>query len=138
MEYKKIKDTELYHHGVKGMKWGVIRENVEKASTSIGEIGKAAKSIDDTLDKGRKGKSTHPDYSHLSDEQLRKEVNRMNLENQYAQLKGQSKYKASGQEKAHEILQSIGILAAVTTALTPFILAGIKHVGPENIGGWII
>lgn len=69
------------------------------------------------------------DYSKLSDEELRKRVNRLSLERQYGDLTGDNKYVMTGREKTREVLQTIGsILGIGISAIT---LAGaIKTLKP--------
>ena len=58
-------------------------------------------------------------YSNLSDDELRKIVNRMQLERQYGDLSGDAKYTLTGREKTREYLQTIGALLGIgVSALT--------------------
>ena len=58
-------------------------------------------------------------YSKLSDDELRKVVNRMQLERQYGDLSGDTKYYLTGREKTREYLQTIGaVLGIGVSALT--------------------
>ncbi len=59
------------------------------------------------------GKVVRPSYKNLSDEELIARINRLNLEQRYSSLKGDSKYVKSGSEKAREILQTIGAVVAI-------------------------
>ena len=61
--------NELYHHGIKGQKWGVRRfQNKDGTRTSAGK---------------RREKEN---VSSMSDQELRDKINRMNLENRYHNL----------------------------------------------------
>ena len=65
-----ISEDEIYHHGIKGMKWGVRRyQNKDGTLTAAGK-------------KRRKSE----DLSSMSNEELRKKVNRMNNEQRYIDL----------------------------------------------------
>lgn len=83
----------LAHYGVPGMKWGV--RNDRKSSS------KSKKSS------GSKG-SQKTDLSKLSDEELRKIVNRMQLEKQYSVLASQSKAKSDGKKAVNEVIKNAG------------------------------
>lgn len=65
-----ISEDEIYHHGIKGMKWGVRRyQNKDGSLTAAGK-------------KRRKSE----DLSSMSNDELRKKVNRMNNEQRYIDL----------------------------------------------------
>ena len=67
-------------------------------------------------------------YSNLSDDELRKIVNRMQLERQYGDLSGDAKYTLTGREKTREYLQTIGALLGIgVSALTIYKLIHRKN-----------
>lgn len=67
-------------------------------------------------------------YSNLSDDELRKIVNRMQLERQYGDLSGDTKYSLTGREKTREYLQTIGALLGIgVSALTIYKLIQRKN-----------
>ena len=120
---------ELYHFGIKGMKWGIRRyQNDDGTYTELGKkrrrsgrIGTKVSNVighrgSKTLSQARK---THVD--DLSTEELQKIVNRMNLERQYKMLTTSDAVRA----------MSIGqrILAATSGAL----VADMVKNGPNKI-----
>lgn len=151
--------TELFHHGIKGQKWGTRR--YQNSDGSLTEAGRERYGVDsvsdikpdsktdklykqdikdsnqaqkDILQAGKdtttilaermtpkqgSKKVNKKDYSKLSDEELRKKVNRLSLERQYGDLTGDNKYVMTGREKSREVLQTIGaILGIGVSAIT--------------------
>lgn len=72
-------NDELYHWGIKGMKWGIRR--FQKKDGTLTALGKKRKRDDD--DEPSKPKSV----KDMSDAELRAETNRLNLEQQYLTAK---------------------------------------------------
>ena len=78
-------NRELYHFGIKGMKWGIRRyQNKDGSLTPAGR--KRQKSEDHIRAKNLKKKK----LSELSNAELRELNNRMQLESQYKNLKKQN------------------------------------------------
>ena len=74
--------NEIYHHGVLGMKWGHrIAKNPQQVQIALGASSKAvkeSKNINNAVDNIKKTRR-QKDLRTMSDEELKKEVNRMNL-----------------------------------------------------------
>lgn len=109
-----ITDTDefLAHFGVKGMKWGVRKQRVSKGKKSTPLKG-------------------HDDYKHahsstsnnkLSNKELQRRVNRLNLEKQYSELttKKQSKYRRKLGEKYAENFANMTMKVAGAAAGAAF------------------
>ena len=83
-----------------------------KADQALRDASRMAKDIADALPKGN-GKVIKKDYSYLSDQELRDRINRLQLEDNYGRLTGDTKYVKSGSEKTREILQTVGSVLAI-------------------------
>ena len=83
-----------------------------KADQALRDASRMAKDIADALPKGN-GKVIKKDYSNLSDQELRDRINRLQLEDNYGRLSGDTKYVKSGSEKTREILQTVGSVLAI-------------------------
>ena len=80
-------ENELYHYGVLGMKWGVRRTPAQLARAR----GKTRSSSSDNDTDNNKAKtssntSAKKSISEMTDDELRKTINRMQLEQQYRNL----------------------------------------------------
>ena len=85
-------DNELYHHGVKGMKWGVRKTPVRSSS------GATRKQKSNTLSLFKKKKTTHnasvaksspaqtKSVKDMSDDELERKIERARLEQKYLEL----------------------------------------------------
>ena len=92
--------TELYHHGVLGMHWGVHR------SRSLSSSSRSRSQ------KKRKGLATEKTTHEMSDEELRSKINRLQMEKTYAALT------AKQQSPAVKWISDVVSTAAKQTATT--------------------
>lgn len=106
----------LKHYGVLGMKWGVRKEQpvIAKEGSRITESAKrGVKAAGDI----KRTSTRVKDLSDLSDDELRKRVNRMNLEQQYKDLN--SRNVSKGESYTMAALDIGGALLSTTaSALT--------------------
>lgn len=64
-----------------------------------------------------KGKTEYGRYPDMSEAELQTTINRLQLENRYSDLVGDTKYTKSGSEKTREIMQTIGSVAGIAGSL---------------------
>lgn len=90
----------LEHHGILGMKWGVRRTPAQLSRAR----GSSKKQSDSSNKKTAK---------NMSDDELRRVVNRLQMERQYSQLSQSNVSK--GKEYAQKVIKAGTTVAAVTT-----------------------
>lgn len=89
---------ELYHFGVKGMKWGRRKVKTQKDSPK------------------QKRQQKIKEMSKMSDDQLRKAINRLQMERQYSELVS-GKYKSTvdkGKLAVAKYIAGVGTMVTIT------------------------
>lgn len=84
-------DDVLIHHGILGMKWGVRR--YQNKDGSLTSAGKKRYSDNDNIKEAPQKNTEEPkkkSVKDMSDEELRREINRMQLEQNYLRMTGQN------------------------------------------------
>lgn len=133
-----MENSQLYHHGILGMKWGVRRfQNKDGSLTSDGkrhlEQNSKAKQGNN---KKRKGHTTNKGKSinELSDDELRKRINRLELEKRYEALskKEQKAKMFDGKRFVTQVLENSG--KVVATQLSTYVMGNmVNKVAQKNI-----
>ena len=123
-----MENNELVHYGVKGMKWGVRR--YQRKDGSLTPAGK--KRYDDSG--GEKSSSSsgnssgRRNTSEMSDAELQRVVNRLNLEKRYKELTPATT--SMGQRFIKKMMNDV-VVPSVTTAsrnvLTSFVESSLKN-----------
>ena len=133
-----MENSQLYHHGILGMKWGVRRfQNKDGSLTSDGkrhlEQNSKAKQGNNKKKKGHttnKGKS----INELSDDELRKRINRLELEKRYEALskKEQKAKMFDGKRFVTQVIENSG--KVVATQLSTYVMGNmVNKVAQKNI-----
>lgn len=122
---KTIQDVSLRNQYAKVTKKGP--DNYEKAQQVI-NIGNESVKIGNTLNglAARNRKKTHIksfDTSHMTDAQLQKKIQRMNMENQYSRLMQEPETISRGQERIDRALDIGGATLATASSVLGIALA---------------
>lgn len=118
--WKYTYQDELYHYGVKGMKWGVIRTaeqlgHIVKSAKSLYDSNKAKKRVKEEAAIAKKrSKITNP--KKLTTEELNSRIKRLQLEKTYKDLMKDTESTTKGKNFVMDILESSGknLLTQVT------------------------
>lgn len=102
------------------------------ADQALRDASRLANDLSNAIPKGT-GKTVKKDYSNLSDQELRTRIQRLQLEDSYGKLTGDTKYVKSGGEVAREFLQSAGALLAVASSAAALALT-IKKIREPKAG----
>lgn len=124
---EQVVDDELAHYGVKGMKWGVIG-------------GAAATALGVTIYKKKREKQQkyEAELRKLSDAELNNRINRMRLEQTYAELSGNTKRRGAGKRFVGDVLKRSGTAVATglaTYAMGAAVNSSIKAYNAKGSGG---
>lgn len=131
-----MNQNELYHYGVTGMRWGVRRyQNRDGTLTKAGKKRAAKLETQYTTLTGKSlhktssssSKQRRKTVSEMSDEELRKAVNRLQMEKQYKQLVSETAVQARGDafiNKSKNVL-SKSLENAISQAITQTIKSSI-------------
>ena len=107
--YLNVYSDELYHHGVKGMKWGVRKEVVST-------IGKTSRKTADKFGNSYKLRTSSKALAKaktMTDEELRKVSSRLELENRYVNARTAQ----AGKSKIDSLLSTIGTMSAAAVGV---------------------
>lgn len=147
---KESPDDIIVHYGVKGMKWGVRKDRSsggtgkkKKKTGLLGQIQKtyqakerAAKAKEQAAlaeaaakktSSSSRPKSSNSSYKSMSDDDLRRLVQRMSLEKQYKQLTSESQ---NGKKKFTDTLKKASVGAAKASAIIG-VLGGAAALGAK-------
>lgn len=124
--------SELYHHGVLGMRWGVRRNNSSGSSgepsrlrrfarnTNVNDVSSMinnTKTINNETSKIVKNKSANK-YKKTAEQMTNKElqdaINRMNLEKQFSTLSAEKT--TAGKMSAMDVLDTVGTVLTIAGA----------------------
>ena len=112
--------NDLYHYGIKGMRWGVRRyQNPDGSRTAL---GKKRESSPNTKEKKAR-KADVKNRRTMSDVDLKKRIERMKLEKEYKTLVDEDT--APGKKYVFEILSAVG-KKTLTIAAAGALAYGVK------------
>lgn len=143
LSHTDLSTDELYHYGIKGMKWGVRRfQNSDGSLTAEGRKryeSEDIRNMQKQVDKGknvvdgvkrskakaaekRTEKKIKDDLSQMSDQELRAIVNRLNMEERYMQVM-KTRDVQIGKSKVDKILDYAGTVLTIGSSALSIMIA---------------
>lgn len=135
-------NDELYHHGIKGMKWGIRRtdaqlghepvnlQKTKKRVEAAGTIVNETKNINNAASKKAQKKAQKQKLSEaktMSDQELRERVNRLNMEQQYVRMS--TEQINAGRSNVSSVLNNVGTAINVASSALAIAVAIQKLKG---------
>lgn len=135
-------NDELYHHGIKGMKWGIRRtdaqlghepvnlQKTKKRVKAAGTIVNETKNINNAASKKAQKKAQKQKLSEaktMSDQELRERVNRLNMEQQYVRMS--TEQINAGRSNVSSVLNNVGTAINVASSALAIAVAIQKLKG---------
>lgn len=105
-------------------------EVAASVATASGNILRGVQNISNEASKipVEKGETKRGSYPNMTNQELQTRINRLQLEQRYSDLKGDTKYVKSGGEKTREVLQTIGAVAGIGASIAVAIGAILPHI----------
>ena len=113
-----VDKNELYHHGIKGQKWGVRR--YQNADGTYTQAGKKRR---DTTEGYSYKKTSLKEKKQMTDEELLKRIGRLEKEKKLGELE---RYHETGRKVTNDILVSAGKKSATVAATAGMLWLGKK------------
>ena len=110
-----MRQNELYHWGIKGMKWGVRR--YQNKDGSLTPAGKKRYSQNASPSEDYVRAHTKKPISQMSDQELRTVNNRLQMENQYRQLTASPSKMQKAMKKVAAVTAALGTLGGLAAAM---------------------
>lgn len=116
-------DDEITHFGIKGMKWGHRKININAVRAGI-RTGQDATNLGQTVSKTRGNKKATRSVKDISDDDLKRITARLELENRYIN--------ASTQQRGRASVESILAIAGGTLAVASSALGIYEALKKKN------